>query len=135
MKGGEKMKKIAKYSLVAVLLSVLVVPAVVGAQGFGLNYATALDLGTKDLRESAIDIINVVLGFLGIVAIIIILWGGFMWMTAGGNEEKVTKARQLLVAGITGLVIILAAYAIARFVITQVYDATGGGTAVAEPEV
>ena len=104
-------------------------PAVVGAQAegyFGLNYATALDLGTKDLRESAIDIINVVLGFLGIVAIIIVLWGGFMWMTAGGNEEKVTKARQLLVAGITGLVIILAAYAIARFVIQQVYTATGG---------
>ena len=123
------MKKIAKYSLIAMFLGLLMLPMVVGAQAtesFGLNYATSLNLGTQDLRESAVDIINIILGFLGIVALVIVVAGGFLWMTAGGNEEKVTKARQMLVAGITGLVIILAAYAIARFVIEQVYEATGG---------
>ncbi len=72
-----------------------------------------------DLKDTIMRIINVVLGFLGIVAIIIIVVGGFKWMTCGGSEEKTTEARGLIVAGIIGLAIILAAYAIANFVISQ----------------
>ena len=63
--------------------------------------------------------INIILGFLGIVAVVIILLGGFKWMTAGGNEDKVGEARKLITAGIIGLIIILASFAIASFVLTQ----------------
>ena len=59
----------------------------------------------KDVRKTA-SIINVALGLLGIVAVIIILIGGFEWMTAGGNEEKQAGAQQNF-AGIIGLAIIL----------------------------
>lgn len=86
----------------------------------------ATGLGEKDPREIVAQIINIILGFLGIVAVIIILLGGFKWMTAGGNEDKVGEARKLIVAGIIGLVIILASFAIASFVLTQL------GAAVAE---
>ena len=54
----------------------------------------------------------------------IILAGGFMWMTAGGNEDKVGKAKQLIFSGIIGLAIILAAFAIAKFVINSLVTAT-----------
>ena len=86
---------------------------------------TGTGLGNKDPREIAAGIISVILGFLGIVAVIIILLGGFKWMTAAGNEDKVDEAKKLITAGVIGLVIILAAYAIATFVINSLLSATG----------
>lgn len=73
------------------------------------------------------SIINVALGLLGIIAVVIILYAGFQWMTAGGNEEKVTEAKGRIIQGVIGLAIIMSAYAIANFVITQLSTATGGG--------
>ncbi|MFH0956142.1 MAG: hypothetical protein V1801_02950, partial [Candidatus Falkowbacteria bacterium] len=55
----------------------------------------ATGLGVKDPRAIAAQVINIILGFLGIVAVIIILLGGFKWMTAGGNEDKVGEAKKL----------------------------------------
>lgn len=107
-------------------LTILLVPLVVSAQdiSLGLEYGSALQLGTRDVREVITAIINVLLGFLGVIAVVIILLGGFKWMTAGGNEDKVAEAKKLIGAGIIGLVVILAAYAIATFVITQLVTVT-----------
>ncbi|MEK9183231.1 MAG: hypothetical protein AAB849_01870 [Patescibacteria group bacterium] len=92
----------------------------------GINYGKATGLGTKDVRVTVANIINVALGLLGIVAVVIILIGGFEWMTAGGNEEKTGEARNRIFAGIIGLAIILSAYAIASFVINSLVAATNG---------
>jgi len=81
-------------------------------------------LGTQELTTTIASIIRVALGFLGVIAVLIVLYGGFMWMTAGGNEDRVTKARQIMTAGLIGLIIILAAYAIASFVISSLVTAT-----------
>ena len=86
----------------------------------------ATGLAVKDPRAIAAQIINIILGFLGIVAVIIILLGGFKWMTAGGNEDKVGEAKKLIVAGIIGLIIILASFAIAKFVLDQLGAAVSG---------
>ncbi|MEK7202959.1 MAG: hypothetical protein AAB653_01460 [Patescibacteria group bacterium] len=86
---------------------------------------TELGLGNKDPRLMAATILNVTMGFLGIVAVVIILIGGFKWMTAGGGEDKVEEARKLIMAGIIGLIIILTAFAIAKFVINNLMTATG----------
>ena len=87
-------------------------------QGGGV-VSSATGLGAKDPRAVAAQVINIILGFLGIVAVVIILLGGFKWMTAGGNEDKVGEARKLITAGIIGLIIILTSFAIASFVLTQ----------------
>lgn len=122
------MKKIKKYlSLILWFLpSAALAEGASGGPDFGLGYAenANLQLGTRDVRETVFAVINVILGFLGIIAVVIILYGGFIWMTAGGNEEKTTEARKLIVAGIIGLAIILASFAIAQFVVTQLYNAT-----------
>ncbi len=81
-------------------------------------------LGNTDPRVMAGSVIKIMLGFLGIIALVIILFGGFKWMTAAGNEDKVAEAKKLIGAGIIGLVVILAAYAIAQFVISALYNAT-----------
>ena len=85
-------------------------------------------LGQEDPRTVIANVINVILGFLGLIAVIIILMGGFKWMTAGGNQDKVDEAKKLITAGIIGLVIILASFGIATFIINSLAGATGVGS-------
>ncbi len=56
------------------------------------------------------------------MAVVIVLVGGFKWMTAGGNEEKVGAAKKLLVGGLIGLVIVLLAWGISTWVLTTIPD-------------
>ena len=118
------MKKFTTIALTSMaLMSLLVLP--VFALNTGLQYGTATGLGTKDLREGIMSIVRLLFGFLGVIAILLMLWGGFRWMTAAGNEEKTGEAKKIITAGIIGLVIIFISYAIATFVITQLITATG----------
>lgn len=92
---------------------------------FGNTIGDVAGLGTADLRTTIGQLIRVILAFLGVIAVVIIIWGGFKWMTSGGATEKVADARKLIVMGIVGLAITLSAYAIAQFVITSLATATG----------
>lgn len=97
---------------------------------FGLNpvnTGVGGALGNKDLRTTIANIINVALSLLGVVAVVIILIGGFKWMTAGGSEDKVEEAKKMIFQGIIGLAIILSAWAIAIFVLNSLSSATGSG--------
>lgn len=120
---------VKQYAKKVVPFLMFSLPMFVHAAGVNLGLTSdverELGLGTADIRVTVASIINVFMGLLGIVAVVIVLYGGFTWMTAGGNEDKVTEARQRIVAGIIGLAIILSAYAIARFVISSLITATG----------
>lgn len=76
------------------------------------------------LQETIGSVIGAVLAFVGVIFLILIIYGGITWMTAGGNEEKIKKAKGLIVNSIIGLVIILAAYSIVSFIFTQIGVAT-----------
>ncbi len=109
--------------------SVLILPAKADSPdlwgGEKQNIQTALNYGEpQDPRVIAADIISVFLGFLGIIAVVLILWAGFNWMTAGGNEEKIEKAQKTLSAAVIGLIIILAAWGITNFVVNSLVNAT-----------
>lgn len=84
--------------------------------------------GKKGPQEIAASIINVALGFLGIIAVVLILIAGFQWMTAGGDQAKVDGAKKTLSAAVIGLVIILAAWGIANYVLSSLINATGTNT-------
>ncbi|HTM68095.1 MAG TPA: pilin [Candidatus Binatia bacterium] len=120
---GNNVKKVA---IGAAVLAATALPVVAMASGvdLGLNYATAIGLGTQDVRTTVSNVIKAFMGLLGIVAVVIILLGGFKWMTAGGNEEKVAEAKKLIISGVIGLVIILSAYAIAQFVVGAIINGT-----------
>ncbi len=119
------MKKLTILTIFTAIFALTALPALGATLNVGLEYGTHTGLGTKDIREGIMTVVNVLLGFLGILAIIIILWGGFRWLTSGGSEEKVGEAKKVITAGIIGLVIIFISYALASFVITQLMTATG----------
>ncbi len=90
----------------------------------GEDFAASAGLGDAGLVETISSIIRIALGFLGVMAVVIILLGGFKWMASGGNDEKVKGAKKLIFSGIIGLVIVLSAYAIASFVIESLTGIT-----------
>ena len=125
-------KTFLKIGSVAMTIGVALLPFSVRAEEINL-YINQLgaplgNLPTTDIRVIIANIIRIALGLLGIVAVVIILIGGFTWMTAGGSEEKVEKAKQWIGYGVVGLAIILAAYAIATFVISSLLTAVYNGT-------
>jgi len=65
-------------------------------------------------------IISVILSFLGVIFLILMVYGGYTWMMAAGNDEKVTKAKSLIKAAIIGLLIVVGAYAITIFVMARI---------------
>ena len=68
-------------------------------------------------------IIQAFLGLLGVIFVVLIIYGGYLWMTARGNEQRVEKAKNTLQAAIIGLVIVISAYAITSFIGTQLQNA------------
>lgn len=59
--------------------------------------------------ENIGKIIKYLLSFLGIIFFLIIIYAGWLWMTAGGNEEQITKAKDLLKNSFIGIIIIITA--------------------------
>lgn len=81
-----------------------------------------------DPRDIVASIIQVILGLIGMIFFGFTIYAGFLWMTAGGEEEKVTKAKSLLMQAVIGLAVILSAYAITLFAVklaTGSYDQYG----------
>lgn len=94
----------------------------------GLNaVGAATVLPDTDPRVIAARIINVFLGLVGIILVSLILYAGFLWMTSGGETEKIERAKKYIRNAIIGLVIVLSSWAIATFVINQLLQATGPG--------
>jgi len=118
------------FMMVAVPV-VLVGTKVHAAPDIGMNYVSGenglgLSNQNSDPRQMAVNIVKYLMTFLGIIAVVIILLGGFKWMTAGGNEDKVDEAKKLIIAGLIGLVIILAAFIIVQFVMRVSNQALNG---------
>ena len=76
--------------------------------------------GERTLREVILLAVNFVLGFVGLIAVIMLIWGGFQYMVQG--EEGKDKARNTIIYAIVGVLIILFSFAI----VNTVFDVTTG---------
>ncbi len=126
MKGGEEMKKL----LVALML---LAPTMAMAQArdvesdFGTNVLQNIRVagdGSRDLYDMLAGIINTALYFLGGIAVLLFLYGGFLWFTSQGNDDKINSAKKIMGSAVVGLAIIFASYAAAQFVINSLYNNT-----------
>jgi hypothetical protein len=70
-------------------------------------------------------VINLVLSVVGVIAVCLILYGGYLYLVSLGNEEKIKQAKRLLMNSVIGLVIVFMAYALAEFIVLAVARATG----------
>jgi len=74
-------------------------------------------LGDRELSEIIGGIIQYLLGFVGILALVMFIYGGITWMTSAGAPEKIKKGRDTLVWAVLGLAFVFFSYAILNFVI------------------
>jgi cbb3-type cytochrome oxidase subunit 3 len=72
--------------------------------------------GASTIPEFIGVVVRVVLSFLAIVFFLLIFYAGLIWMTARGNPENISKAKGMMEAAVIGLVIVVSAYAITRFI-------------------
>jgi len=70
----------------------------------------------RGLAEIIGGLIGVALSLLGVIFLILIIYGGFVWMTAAGNEQKILKAKKIITNAVIGTAIAMSAYAITLFV-------------------
>lgn len=121
-------KKITVSLLPVFIFLTIAMPALARPE-IGLEYAENIGLaasGEDDVRDMAVDIIQYLITFLGLIAVAIVLYGGFVWMTASGNEDRVAKAKKIIIAGVIGLIVILSAFAIVNFVLDFADTAING---------
>lgn len=93
-----------------------------------LNNATNPTGLSKDNIETSIGrFIQVSLLLVGTIFLGLMIYGGFTWMTARGSEEKITKAKETIVAAAIGIAVILGAYAATNFITNTLINPTSVG--------
>lgn len=96
------------------------------------SIATSAGLPQTDLLTIIGRVINVVLGLTGIVLLVLILYAGYLWMTSGGEMEKVESAQRMMKNAVIGLLIVVSAFAITKFIFDMLLGAVNeGGSGVA----
>jgi len=128
------MKKRTQLILTIICLLIIIsIPAITSANniehelekiGRGSGYDTeANDTGLSSIAGA---IIRAFLSLLGVVFISLTVYAGFLWMTASGNEEQITKAKKIMSGALVGLVITLSAFSIYYFISSSLLVGDGG---------
>lgn len=76
-----------------------------------------------ELEPFVAVIIRGILTIVGVVFLLMTIYGGFLWMEARGDESKAVKARDIIVMAATGLVVVIGSYALATFIFSRIYGA------------
>ena len=142
------MKISKKFYLSAILLLILFLAQIILINNTNTCFAGSLwdlaeeggidEIGDKafgqssdnptDVRSIVVIVINVFLTLLAIIFLIIIVIAGYTWMTAAGNDDKVNEAKAKIRTGIIGLLIVLSAWSISKFIlcnlIKEMFDLT-----------
>ena len=128
-----------KFFLLGVALAFVLVPLSASAINLGFDKAKgaaveagyAESTGQTTLSENIGVGINLALSFVGVIFLVLMVYAGYLWMTARGEEAKVEKAQSIIRSTVIGLIIATAAYSITYFVLPQILSKTtgpGGGS-------
>lgn len=100
---------------------ILLVQSGIGQAGKNLNNA-AKEAGVSNL-EKLPDLVGTIIGtaltLVGLIFLILMVYAGYLWMTARGEEDQIDKARKIIIGTVIGLVIVVSAYAITILITTQ----------------
>ncbi|PIR74118.1 MAG: hypothetical protein COU35_04135 [Candidatus Magasanikbacteria bacterium CG10_big_fil_rev_8_21_14_0_10_47_10] len=123
-----------KKLLLSLAVALLIVPASVHAIDLGgsivRNAATqaGYSADTNETTAAAIigDVIRVALSFVGVLFLVLMVYAGFLWMNARGEESQIQKAQDIIRAAIIGLIITVGAYSITQFIVPKILERTSG---------
>lgn len=134
MKISNKIKTLAAGGLGVVAMGLQALPVAAeankvlcpnGKTAAGGNLSNCPDLNNNlnknDLMTTLNNIINVVIGVIGFIAVIVIILGGVQYTTSAGESAKVKKAKDTIMYGIIGLIVALLAYSIVNFVLSNLF--------------
>lgn len=108
----------------AVVLFASALPALAQPVDLGLSYGADIGLPSMDIRTVVASVVRSLMGLLGIIMVMQIMWGGFLMMTHEGNEDRKAEAVATLKNSVIGLLIIMSSASIVRFVVDALADAT-----------
>lgn len=128
MKGKKEMKKTIRTALAGMLLVPMLALGLTIATGT-LDVAAQIDLTpaqpdnvpTELEGDSGVfkTVVNILLFIIGLISVIMLIWGGIRYTTSGGNANSVTAAKNTIMYAIIGLVIAIFAYAIVNWVVGE----------------
>ena len=128
------LKQVALVGIFMVLGLALAGNASIALAAFGIEQAqigavASATNNSGDLRALAITIINYVLGFLGLIAVAMIIFGGMTYVTAAGEQGEVDSAKKIIMYAVVGLIIVILSYAIVSTVLKAGTGSEGIGVA------
>ncbi|MFA6511600.1 MAG: Ig-like domain-containing protein [Patescibacteria group bacterium] len=92
------------------------------------DIGSSIGLGTSDLKETILNIIRWFLGILTLLALVYVGYGGFLYLTSNGEEQKIEKAKKTIINAVIGLAIVLLSWAIVIFAARVFGEVTTGGS-------
>ncbi len=114
-----------------VIFFLLMAPVVFAAGANGVDSAISglvntantggIQTSQTDLPTIIGKVVGAILAFVGVIFFCLIVWAGFGWMLAQGDEAKITKSKETIIGSVLGLIVILGAYAITK-VIADVFS-------------
>lgn len=125
------MKKLyRKFALLLAFVWQFLFMTAVRAQDFGQGNLKKVGDEAK-LGSAAADRLPVIIGnlirifisLLGVIFLLLIVYGGWLWLTARGDNERVTKAKDTITRAVIGIVIVIGAYALTTFILTRLITA------------
>ena len=90
----------------------------------GGDSADTLNVQKGNLMENVVSLINWFLGFLGFIAVALVIYAGIIITTAQGNPEKVKKGNKIITYAVIGLIVVALAYGIVNFIIAGIVENT-----------
>ena len=115
------------FGIAALVIAMIgFVPLVVSTQGLKDSFAELNKTATKagveqegDIAKVVGSVINVALSLVGLIFLILMVYGGYLWLTSRGDEGQIDKSKEIIRAAIIGLVIVMSAYAITVLVTSR----------------
>lgn len=119
MKRYKKPLIAAALSLVVAIVAAvtpIMVPSASAQFTKGVEAARTDDMSTKPIGTTIGNVVNVLLYFVGAIAVIIMIWGGFQYITSSGDSQKATTAKNTIMYAVIGIVVVVMSYAIVNWV-------------------
>ncbi|KKU25530.1 MAG: hypothetical protein UX39_C0026G0002 [Candidatus Magasanikbacteria bacterium GW2011_GWA2_46_17] len=126
MLSSKKLKPYIFSGGIFLFLAIVIVIVNASTPALALDVPTVSNLSTRSLPDTAASIINAFVGLVGVIALGIFVYGGYVWMTSGGIPQRIALAKRILLSAVIGFIIILTSWAIVNFIIEGATGDEGG---------